>query len=820
MCIDMETDVEMGLGSAGGPSQGSPLPLPLPPKAPQVDTVVGPVGENKNGCDSGAVPTEIDEAVQEMAMPSQEFQLLLGTPSADDADADDTEESASAVDEEIAGSEVEPAGRKPEEKMVLLREEARCSGQEKFFCYICFEEKDPCSGELDDVPFRLTGCGHSYCFSCLERYLQSKVEEGDVAPRCFFPIDPMAASVSAAMVATSALPVPPEARSSASSSSQPSYPLSTLSTLSAPPSAPALCAEEPFSPTFQSSSRSVTSQTAPVELPVARMRRSGGRSGGMMNSSNHSVGASDGAGGMTMYRGTCRQTIIEADIESVISLSGNAVLRTKYRRFKFFHDEPNGRECPFPGCRALCVGNPEQPEMTCMRCNGTFCFVHANAHPGSTCEEYEQRTAAETKQCTDFISHTSKPCPRCGKMITKGGGCNHMRCVCGAAFCWVCGKEIEDTVFPRHFQWWNANGCANMQMNNEIEPTTTSLTTARALSLLQIMVLGPLSLVSTCVGALLCPCCLPLFYDRTLPPNARLCDLLTNCLSFWGLFYTAVIVILPFALLVGVFIVAVCLALYPLYAVLRLANKQYPWPDAVTDCCRECNRSRRHARQRPDPSLFAAQRRRSLPPATGRTERGDGKGAGALRKQARQSSDHAGTGFGLGLGSQSFDSVDIDMFGASAFSDEHLDYVAAENDDEVSVGADSVADDDDSPWSTADVEAGLGGGNAGGAGYGAEHRVSRRQEQPLIGIEGCAVAAEDLGLGSGLAEEHLEAYPAVQCVVGGTDATADDFGGVEELKTNAGPDAEAGTEVIDGAGSGGDVDETTDGIFTGRPSSV
>ena len=39
-----------------------------------------------------------------------------------------------------------------------------------------------------------------------------------------------------------------------------------------------------------------------------------------------------------------------------------------------------------------------------------------------------------------------------------------MKCQCGVAFCWLCGKQIEDSLFPAHFQWWNPSGCSNLQV--------------------------------------------------------------------------------------------------------------------------------------------------------------------------------------------------------------------------------------------------------------------------------------------------------------------------------------------------------------------
>lgn len=35
----------------------------------------------------------------------------------------------------------------------------------------------------------------------------------------------------------------------------------------------------------------------------------------------------------------------------------------------------------------------------------------------------------------------AQPCPRCGIWISRVDGCNHMRCICGATFCYCCGQE-------------------------------------------------------------------------------------------------------------------------------------------------------------------------------------------------------------------------------------------------------------------------------------------------------------------------------------------------------------------------------------------
>lgn len=144
-----------------------------------------------------------------------------------------------------------------------------------------------------------------------------------------------------------------------------------------------------------------------------------------------------------------------------------------------------------------------------------------------------------------------------------------MKCVCGAAFCWICGKEIDDAVFPHHFQWWNANGCANMQMNHDIEPTLLTRVIARGLAVIQIIFLGPLSLVSTLLSMLLCPCCLPCVSRPQPTMSEQFYDLLANCMSGWGMLYTFIVLILPPAIVGGAGAIVAAILMYPAYAIHR-----------------------------------------------------------------------------------------------------------------------------------------------------------------------------------------------------------------------------------------------------------
>ena len=107
----------------------------------------------------------------------------------------------------------------------------------------------------------------------------------------------------------------------------------------------------------------------------------------------------------------------------------------------------------------------EQNMMTCEHCDTHYCFTHGGAHLARTCSEYTASIAGEVRATEEVVSSISKPCPGCGLAIEKTGGCNHMQCnQCQTAFCWVCGKQIDDDTFPAHFQWWNPAGCTNMQV--------------------------------------------------------------------------------------------------------------------------------------------------------------------------------------------------------------------------------------------------------------------------------------------------------------------------------------------------------------------
>ena len=73
--------------------------------------------------------------------------------------------------------------------------------------------------------------------------------------------------------------------------------------------------------------------------------------------------------------------------------------------------------------------------ITCPGCSRSYCAKCGNdAHPGKDCPP-----PAKT---LEWMKKHGKPCPNCGDLIQKNGGCQHMHCAppggCGHHFCWGC----------------------------------------------------------------------------------------------------------------------------------------------------------------------------------------------------------------------------------------------------------------------------------------------------------------------------------------------------------------------------------------------
>ncbi|KAH7660933.1 E3 ubiquitin ligase RBR family protein [Dioscorea alata] len=111
----------------------------------------------------------------------------------------------------------------------------------------------------------------------------------------------------------------------------------------------------------------------------------------------------------------------------------------------YVEDNNKVKWCPStPHCgNAICVED-DHPccEVECS-CGLLFCFnCLSEAHSPCSCKMWElwSQKCKDESENINWIMVNTKPCPKCRKNVVKNGGCNHVRCICGQCFCWLCGN--------------------------------------------------------------------------------------------------------------------------------------------------------------------------------------------------------------------------------------------------------------------------------------------------------------------------------------------------------------------------------------------
>jgi len=133
------------------------------------------------------------------------------------------------------------------------------------------------------------------------------------------------------------------------------------------------------------------------------------------------------------------------------SLNLNQELLTKYFKFsmnKFLNEYNNEySSCPTPGCEYAFFFNKGEFRFSCPLCKKEYCLNCKDEwHKNLTCQQYRDTKNVDKldKQFMDFVTGAKfKMCPRCKFWVEKNQGCNHMRCRCGADFCYLCGEFMD-----------------------------------------------------------------------------------------------------------------------------------------------------------------------------------------------------------------------------------------------------------------------------------------------------------------------------------------------------------------------------------------
>lgn len=393
-----------------------------------------------------------------------------------------------------------------------------------YFCQVCFGQITS-EEELKDS-YALEQCGHRFCRQCLISYLETSINNAVLQPRCFF--------LSSLAKKSTGKKEPSSSSSSSSSSGNSGGDSGETSGSELAILEDDLTNEvwEPYNPEVHAKCNRI--------IPKNEVYR-------ILSTYNEE--APHEVKSVTLIPSSDKKEPPTAQVVSKVTKG--EILSDRLDRFEIMKGNKNARECPSCHfCQVIDVnqkgqrceylsragdmeeaqkaGTEKKVEYPLMHaedvmcenplCNHVYCFHHSDAHQGKTCEQYRKENAQYDAESQAFIDSMSKNCPGCGIPVSKmeGGGCNHMKCPdCGCAFCWLCGQEIEDTVFPSHFAYWNLQSrCTNMQMDPNLEVTTWSRIVACVTTYGERLVLGPLAAVSTIVSLLLCCCCIPVMLHQ------------------------------------------------------------------------------------------------------------------------------------------------------------------------------------------------------------------------------------------------------------------------------------------------------------------
>ena len=126
---------------------------------------------------------------------------------------------------------------------------------------------------------------------------------------------------------------------------------------------------------------------------------------------------------------------------------GNVVDATVLRKYKafaataFVTENPDYAFCPGAGCDRVIKAPRRILDVSCA-CGAHFCFqcakeAHEPAHCGDLAK-WDKKNEGDG-MTAQWLSESTKDCPKCHTAIEKNGGCNHMTCrKCKHEFCWLC----------------------------------------------------------------------------------------------------------------------------------------------------------------------------------------------------------------------------------------------------------------------------------------------------------------------------------------------------------------------------------------------
>ena len=143
----------------------------------------------------------------------------------------------------------------------------------------------------------------------------------------------------------------------------------------------------------------------------------------------------------------CSTILSLAELESVLKRDAFDALLARSFTAHLRANPTAYRYCPTAGCETIYSPTEDGAVVTCPACLTAICSTcHVANHEGMTCGQYN-RAKVEDSKFADWKKKTgAQACPKCGAVIMKAEGCNHVQCAsCKGHMCWRCGKGFEQS---------------------------------------------------------------------------------------------------------------------------------------------------------------------------------------------------------------------------------------------------------------------------------------------------------------------------------------------------------------------------------------
>eukprot|EP01088_Endostelium_zonatum_P019477 TRINITY_DN6740_c0_g1_i1.p1 TRINITY_DN6740_c0_g1~~TRINITY_DN6740_c0_g1_i1.p1 ORF type:complete len:541 (+),score=91.50 TRINITY_DN6740_c0_g1_i1:23-1645(+) len=158
---------------------------------------------------------------------------------------------------------------------------------------------------------------------------------------------------------------------------------------------------------------------------------------------------------------TCKHPIESSCVETILFLSSAPQsvplttafdLKTKFDRLQILSLNFKGKIITCPHCNEFCEKPDENPNninnnrVFCPSCRKDFCVkCEVHWHTGVTCEQFREREKTEDAKELEKMAKENgwQECKGCKVYVAKKNGCNHMRCLCRAEFCYLCGEVFD-----------------------------------------------------------------------------------------------------------------------------------------------------------------------------------------------------------------------------------------------------------------------------------------------------------------------------------------------------------------------------------------